>query len=151
MRLRRLSENCYLPADADLIPALLPAEAMDLSAHRGLVFRPHRAPLAFDPAKSQRPAAFLAVRKPRREDWEPFPAGRPLAESLTTLTLILPQPPIDELLTGGGAPIGTDDARPPESSVGRRAIGKMTSGLGKSFGALGKAIGSKKLGKIGDK
>ncbi len=151
MRLRRLAENCFLPADAELIPTLLPAEATDLTARRGIVFRPHRAPLAFDPAKPRRPAAFLAVRKPRREDWEPFPTGRLLADRLTTLTLVLPEPPIDELLTGGGSPVGTDDARPPQSGAGRRAVGKMSTGLGKGFGALGKAIGSKKLGKLGDK
>src|SRR5205823_10050001 len=58
---------------------------------------------------------------------------------------------IDEMLAGEGPPIGTDDARPPQTGVGRRAVGKMSVGLGKGLGALGKAIGSKSLGKLGDK
>src|SRR5262245_4565251 len=54
VRLRKLSESCYLPADADLVPALLPAEAVDLTAARGLVFLPGRDPLAFDAARPLR-------------------------------------------------------------------------------------------------
>lgn len=151
LRLRRLSENCYLPADADLVPALLPAEAVDLTARRGLVFLPNRSPLAFDPAQELNPAAFLSIAKPRREDWEPFPAGPTIAERLISITRLIPDPPLDELLSGGGPPIGADDARPPSSGAGRRAIGKMSAGLGKGLGAIGKAIGSKKLGDLGDK
>lgn len=151
VRLRRLSENCYLPADADLVPALLPAEAVDLTAKRGLIFRPNRPPLAFDPANPLRPAAFLAVKKPRREDWEPFPDGPKVADRLLAITLVLPEPPIDEMLAGEGPPIGADDARPPASGAGRRTLGKVSAGLGKGLGAIGKAIGSKKLGELGDK
>src|SRR5262245_8125760 len=65
-RLRRLSENLYLPIDADLIPALMPAEAVELTARRGLVFVPNRDALAFDATRPLRPAAFLAVPTPRR-------------------------------------------------------------------------------------
>jgi hypothetical protein len=151
VRLRRLSENCYLPADADLVPALHPAEAVDLTANRGLIFRPNRPPLAFDPANPHRPAVFLAVRKPRRDDWEPFPEGQKIADRLLAITRIIPDPPIDEMLAGDGPPVGTDDARPPASGAGRRALGKMSAGLGRGIGAIGKAIGSKKLGELGDK
>src|SRR5205823_483807 len=58
VRLRRLSENFYLPADADLVPALRPPEAVDLTAGRGLVVLPNRDPLAFDPARPHKPSAF---------------------------------------------------------------------------------------------
>jgi hypothetical protein len=150
-RLRRLSENCYLPADADLVPALLPAEAVDLTVTRGLVFRPNRPPLAFEPANPFRPAAFLMVKKPRLDDWEPFPEGPKIADRLLAITRIISDPPIDEMLAGDGPSVGTDDARPPASGVGRRALGKMSAGLGKGLGAIGKAIGSKKLGELGDK
>lgn len=151
VRLRRLSENCYLPADADLVPAISSAEAVDLTANRGLVFLPNRAPLAFDPHRPLKPAAFLAIPKPVRDEWEPFPDGPPLAERLLAITRILPEPPIDELLAGDGPPIGTDDARPPQTGIGKRALGTMSAGLGTGIGALGKAIGSKKLGTLGDK
>jgi MoxR-vWA-beta-propeller ternary system domain bpX3 len=85
IRLRRLSENCYLPADADLIPAIRPPEIVDLTSGRGLMYLPNRDPLAFDAAKPMSPAAFLAVLKPKRADWEPFPSGNPSADRLTTL------------------------------------------------------------------
>src|SRR5262249_42108481 len=39
-RLRRLSENLYLPVDADLVPALLPAQAVDPTARPRVVFLP---------------------------------------------------------------------------------------------------------------
>jgi tetratricopeptide (TPR) repeat protein len=151
IRLRRLSENCFAPADADLVPALLPAEAVDLTAKRGLVFRPNRPPLAFDPIRPMKPSAYLAIPKLRRVDWSSFPIGRSIADRLTTLTRAIPDPPIDEMLAGDGPPIGTDDARPPQTGVGRRTVGKMSTGLGKGIGALGKAIGSKTLGDLGER
>lgn len=150
IRLRRLSENCYLPADADLVPALLPAEAIDLTARRGLVCLPGRDPLAFDPGRPLPPAAFLAVPKPRRDDWEPFPAGRPPADRLTAITRVLPVPPLDDLL-GGGPPVGTEDARPPAVGPGRQALGRLAVGLGKGLGGIGQALGSKMLGNLGEK
>jgi tetratricopeptide (TPR) repeat protein len=151
VRLRRLSENAYLPADADLVPALWPAEVVDLTARRGLVFLPHQNPLAFDPARPLRPAAFLAVPKPARADWEPFPAGSPLAASLTAITRVLPEIDPEDLLSAGGPPVGTDEARPPRVGPGRAALGRASLGLGKGLGALGKALGSKKLGELGGK
>src|SRR5262245_46554809 len=82
IRLRRLCENGFLPVDADLSPAQLPAEAVDLTARRGLVFLPGRPPLAFDSARPLKPAAFLAVPTPKRDQWHPFPAGSPPADRL---------------------------------------------------------------------
>jgi tetratricopeptide (TPR) repeat protein len=144
VRLRRLSENCYLPADADLVPALRSPESVDLTAGRGLVFLPNREPLAFDPARPLKPAAFLAVTKPRRSDWEPFPVGHPSADRLTALVREVTVPP-DDLLTGEGPPVGTEDARPPQVRPGRRALGKLSAGLGKGIGAVGRALKSNKL------
>src|SRR5262245_24785017 len=139
-RLRRLSENCYLPVDADLVPALSRAEAVDLTARRGLVFLPARDPLAFDPGHPLRPAAFLAVAKPRRDDWEPFPVGNPPARTLTGITRVIDIPP-DDLIAGNGPSVGTDDARPPEVGPGRQALGRVSAGLGKGLKGLGKALG----------
>jgi tetratricopeptide (TPR) repeat protein len=150
VRLRRLSENCLLPVDAELVPALRSAEALDLTANRGLVFLPNREPLVFDTMSPLKPAAFLAVRKPRRDDWEPFPAGKLLADRLTALVREITIPP-DEMLEGGGPAIGTEDARPPQVGPGRRVAGRVSAGLGKGIGALGKAVGSSKLAKLGGK
>jgi tetratricopeptide (TPR) repeat protein len=151
VRLRRLSENCFLPVDADLVPALLPAEAVELTARRGLVFLPNRAPLAFDATRPLRPAAFLAVPRPRRDDWEPFPEGNPPADRLTAITRVLPEINPDDLLADTGPPVGTDDARPPQVGPGRAALGRASAGLGKGLGAIGKLFGSKKLGELGSK
>ena len=90
IRLRRLCENGFLPVDADLVPALTQAEAVDLTAARGLVFLPDRDPLAFDPSHPLRPAALLPIPKPRRHYWEPFPARPPPADQLTGLTRVPP-------------------------------------------------------------
>src|SRR5262249_18929519 len=149
-RLRRLSENCYLPIDADLVPALSRAEAVDLTARRGLAFLHGRDPLAFDPARPLKRAAFLAVARPRRDDWEPFPAGNPPAEMLTGVTRVIDIPP-DDLLAVSGPPVGAADARPPEVGPGRRALGRIAAGLGKGLKGLGKALGSDKLAKLGGK
>ncbi|HEX3147969.1 MAG TPA: tetratricopeptide repeat protein [Gemmataceae bacterium] len=150
IRLRRLSENCLLPTDADLVPALRPAEAVDLTAKNGLVFLPNREPLLFDATSPLKPAAFLAVRKPRRDDWEPFPVGNPPADRLTALVREITIPP-DEMLEADGPAIGTDDARPPQVGPGRRVAGHVSAGLGKGLGALGRALGSSKLARLGGK
>jgi tetratricopeptide (TPR) repeat protein len=150
VRLRRLSENGYLPADADLVPTLRPAEAVDLTSGRGLVFLPARDPVTFDAARPLRPAAFLAVPKPRRADWEPFPAGHPPADRLTSLVREITTPP-EELLMGDGPALGTEDPRPDQVNLGRRAVGRAAAGLGKGLGAIGKAVGSAKLGSLAGK
>ncbi|HKB05269.1 MAG TPA: tetratricopeptide repeat protein, partial [Gemmataceae bacterium] len=151
LRLRRLSENCFLPVDADLVPSLLPAEVVDLTSRRGLVFLPNRTPLAFDANKPFKPAAFLAVSKPRRDDWEPLPTGNPPAEQLTAITRVMPEINPDDLLECAGPPVGTDDARPPQVGLGRGALGRASAGLGKGLGAIGRLVGSKKLSELGGK
>src|SRR5947199_2838344 len=40
LRMRRLARNLYLPAAADLVPALQPAEAADFTRFRGLIILP---------------------------------------------------------------------------------------------------------------
>src|SRR5262245_31192986 len=150
IRLRRLCENGFLPVDADLSPALLPGEAVDLTARRGLVFLPGRQSLGFDSHRPLRPAAFLAVPTPRRDDWEPFPAGNPPAEQLTRITRELPETP-DQLLQNDGPPIGTDELRPPHVGPGRRTLGRLSAGLGNTLKGIGKAIGSSRLARLGGK
>jgi|SRR5262245_14066880 len=150
-RLRRLSENLYLPIDADLIPALMPAEAVELTARRGLVFVPNRDALAFDATRPLRPAAFLAVPTPRREHWEPFPAGDPPADRLTAITRIIPDITPDDLLQPGSHGIGTESPQAPQVGPGRRALGRASLGLGKGLSALGRLFGSKGLAGLGGK
>src|SRR5262245_34254588 len=82
--LRRLAGNLYLPADADLVPELQPAEADDLTRTRGLLILPGGSALAFDPARPLAPAAVIAPAEVRRAAWEPFPPRPARAERLQT-------------------------------------------------------------------
>src|SRR5262245_52039648 len=50
IRLRRLAGDLYVPADADLHPALLADEMVGLTQSQGLVALPGGAFLAFDPS-----------------------------------------------------------------------------------------------------
>src|SRR6185503_2647969 len=69
IRLRRLSENCFVPADADLVPALLPDELADLTRQLGLVFLPGDRCLGFQPDRPVAAVDLLQFAKLRRELW----------------------------------------------------------------------------------
>ncbi|HEY1189907.1 MAG TPA: hypothetical protein VGE74_19815, partial [Gemmata sp.] len=50
IRLRRLAGDLFVPADANLVPALFPDEALALTRARGLIVLPGGTVLGFDPA-----------------------------------------------------------------------------------------------------
>src|SRR5436305_421603 len=66
VRLRRLAGHLYLPADAELVPQLSPAEAADLTRDRGLLILPGDRALALGPGRSLAPAAVVAPPSVRR-------------------------------------------------------------------------------------
>ncbi|WP_439620514.1 hypothetical protein [Gemmata sp.] len=155
--LRRLMGDLLIPADAELVPALLPDEAAALTQARGLVVLPGGEVLAFDP-QPLRVTQWLRPVVVRRDDWQPFPP-RPLRPD--TLTVIeRPAPPaglMDAL--GAGAPddaepLGTgsgqgipDDARPPGANSamtrftasGKLAVGGFLAWVGRQLGSAGLA------------
>jgi tetratricopeptide (TPR) repeat protein len=149
LRLRRLADHLYLPADADLVPALLPEEAADMGRRRGLVFLPGGRVLEFDPAKPVPIAGLMGARELRRDAWQPLPEPEPLADRLTEITLQQPDIPPDDLLAPGGEGIGTEDPRPEDAGTPRRALGKTMIGMGKIAAWLGTKLGLKGLGALG--
>src|SRR5207244_1154914 len=77
IRLRGLSENLFVPADADLVPGLLPEEAAGLVRDRGLVFLPGSLVHGFHVDQSLSLASLLTVHRVPSRSWQSFPACRP--------------------------------------------------------------------------
>src|SRR5262245_25959913 len=78
LRLRALADNLFLPVDAELVPPLLPVEAVDFGRLRGIVFLPHGRALEFDPARPLPLSKLLKTDTLRREPWQPLPEPEPL-------------------------------------------------------------------------
>ncbi len=96
-RLCELTQDFYLPVDADLVPALLDDEAAGLVRNGGLVFLPGRRILAFD-----RGAAIdlvgLTKAEPRpRRAWAPLPEPSHHADRLVEIVFELPDVPPEAL------------------------------------------------------
>ncbi len=66
VRLCRLWGDLFAPADADLLPALLPDEAAALTRDRGLIVLPGGTVVAFDPAAPLPVTRWLAPARVRR-------------------------------------------------------------------------------------
>src|SRR5207249_951639 len=91
IRLRQLTENLFLPVDAELWPALLPDEAAGLVRRQGLVFLPGGRVLSFAPAQSLSLRSLLRPRRlVRGGGWRPLPEPAPLADRLQEIRLDLP-------------------------------------------------------------
>jgi tetratricopeptide (TPR) repeat protein len=149
IRLRRLSENCYLPVDADLVPALHPDEAVDLTRQRGLVFLPGEQCLAFQPDQPLSAIALIRLPTLKRGEWQPFPNSRGLADRLTTITRIVPEITPEDILGAGGEGIGEENPRPPKAGVLKTAAGKIAMGVGKGIAGAGIALGLGALARLG--
>jgi tetratricopeptide (TPR) repeat protein len=163
VRLRRLAGDLYVPADADLIPTLLPDEAASLTRDRGLVVLPAGPVLAFDPTASLPVGRWVAPAAVRRSAWEPLPTPPDRAGQLTAIER--PSPPGAALeilgsgrpdgavpLPGNGDPAGTDvpdDARPPAGSRAARAGAAAKLGAGKVLAWFGKLAGLPGLARLG--
>lgn len=150
VRLSKLADNLFLPVDADLLPALLPAEAADLVRRRGLVFLPDTV-LEFDPAQPLPLAAILTGGPLRRDAWQPLPQPQRLAEQLTEIVLEMPEPPLDDLLESGRAEIGTEDPAPEDTSLPQQIAGRAAFSAGTMLAWLGKTLCFKGLAATGMK
>jgi tetratricopeptide (TPR) repeat protein len=97
IRLRARTAAFYLPADADLVPALLDDEAEGLVRDWGLVFVPDGRALLFDRHAPVDFAQLLQAEPRPRRAWKSLPEPRRLAERLDQIVLDLPEPPADAL------------------------------------------------------
>ncbi|VTT96819.1 cyclic nucleotide-binding protein : Uncharacterized protein OS=Singulisphaera acidiphila (strain ATCC BAA-1392 / DSM 18658 / VKM B-2454 / MOB10) GN=Sinac_2117 PE=4 SV=1 [Gemmataceae bacterium] len=158
--LRRLTGDLYVPADAELMPALLPDEAAALTQARGLVVLPGGEVLAFDPT----PLAVTQWLRPvvvRRDDWHPFPPRPHRPDTLSAIERPAPPAGLMDVL-GAGAPddtepLGTgsgqgipEDARPADATS---ALTRFTASGKLAFGGflawVGRQLGSAGLAKLG--
>lgn len=154
VRLRRLAENLFVPADADLVPPLAPAEASDLTRRRGLVILPGCRALAFDPTKAIALWSLVAPGPTRRDDWQPFPPRPKRAERLVAIHY--DDPTASEAILQQGQPGDSppdaekaDALRPPNAPLKERVAGRAEMGFGKLLAWLGGTLGSKKLAEAG--
>jgi hypothetical protein len=166
VRLRQLAANLFLPADADLLPALFDDEAADLTRARGLLFLPGGASetgtrqretqegagclvLPFDPAHPLPPSRLLdASRLPDRQ-WRPLPPRPERNDRLDELVLDLPDDTPDAVLSAGGAGLGVEEPRPSAGGAVGGAVGRAQSGLGRALLWLGNALGWRGLASAG--
>lgn len=163
VRLRRLGGDLFVPADADLVPALLHDEIAGLTRDRGLVVLPGGTVLAFDPRAPLPVRRWVAPAAVRRDEWEPLPEPPGRAERLTTIERPSPPAAVVEVLNAGkpdgadplpgqGDPAGTDvpdDARPPTGSVAARAAAAAALGAAGALAWLGRMTGLPGLARLG--
>ncbi len=95
-RLRELAESLYVPVDADLVPSLLDDEAAGMVRDGGLVFLP-AGPLRFDRDEPVRLSTLLNIDSPKRRNWRPMPAPRPIADRIVVVSREIPETPPEEL------------------------------------------------------
>jgi tetratricopeptide (TPR) repeat protein len=87
IRLRALCEAFYVPADAELIPALLDDEASGLVRDWGLVFLPGGRALWFDRHAPVELSELLSIEPRPGRAWISLPEPRRLADRLTQIAL----------------------------------------------------------------
>ncbi len=149
IRLRCLSPDLFLPADADLLPPLLDDEAAALVRDRGLIFLPGGRILSYQPDQPLAMCALLAVAGVQRGEWASLPEPAPRAERLHEILLDRPEESPDELLAVGGDDIGTEPPLPDDASLPSTVRGKASLSLGKAFLKMGETFGWKGLSKFG--
>lgn len=149
VRLRGLAEDLFVPADAELVPALRDDEAAALVRRRGLVFLPGGRVLAFAPDRPLDPAALLAAPDVRREAWQPLPPRPPLPDRLREILLDRPDDTPDAVLESGGAGIGAEAPQPPGAAPPQELMGRAKLVAGRGLLGLGRALGIRRLAELG--
>ncbi len=149
IRLRALAADLFLPADAELVPALLPDEAAGLVRERGLIFLPGGRVLGYDAGTPLEIADLLAAPRRLARTWRSFPERPARAERLHNILLDLPDDTPDAVLQAGGAGIGVEAPRP--AAVGPLATAGAAAqlGLGKFLMGLGGLLRLKGLARLG--
>ena len=149
VRLRPLAANLFVPADAELVPALLDDEAEGLARDLGLVFLPGGRVLGFDPRAPLDGSALLTAAGRPRRSWRPLPSPAPLAERIGEIVIDWPEDNPEAVLDPGGAAIGTEESRPDDAGPAAKLAGNAALGAGKGMFWLGETLGLKGLARIG--
>jgi tetratricopeptide (TPR) repeat protein len=97
VRLRERAAAFYLPADADLVPALLDDEAAGMVRDWGLVFLPDCRVLLFDRHSPVDLTELLGAEPSPRRAWRSLPEPGRIADRLDQIVLDLPEQPADAL------------------------------------------------------
>lgn len=141
VRLRALAENLFLPVDADLIPPLLPDEAIGLTRSRGLVFLPGLRVLEF---AAEAPLTWSALLRPtnlQKPAWRDLPEPPTLADELIEVTSGTP-PTVSAILESGGQGVGTEaPTLDKPMGVGTRVLGTSLFAIGHITAWLGVKLG----------
>ncbi len=149
IRLRALARDLFIPADADLVPALLPDEALALVRQRGLVFLPGEQVLAFAPDQVLGAADLLAAPRLPRRPWRPLPPPPRRADRLHEVLLETPGLSVEGLLEAGGSGIGVEAPRPAGAGPAATAAGHTLAGVGRGLAWLGRHLGLDGLSRLG--
>ncbi len=146
VRLRKLTEGLYTPADAVLSPPLLEDEATGVVRDRGLVFLHGGRVLEFDREAAIDPSQLLqAVVHPRRA-WHRLPEPPEQAERLTQVVLDVPDENPDDIYREIRKQLNRSN--PQSSSSQRDEPGGDTSAGGQ--GGIGEEAGEKTEGGSGE-
>ncbi len=149
IRLRRLSGNLFVPADADLVPSLLDDELEALGRAKGLVFLPGGKVLGFAPDHPLALAALVTGPRCQRRPWASLPAAPALAARLQEISLELPLPPPEEILSAAGQDIGIEEPRPEDAGTPATLAGRAGLDMGRALVGLGNLLGLKGLAGMG--
>jgi tetratricopeptide (TPR) repeat protein len=140
MPLRSLAADLLIPADAELMPALLDDEASGLGRDQGLIFLPGNRVLAYAPRQPVLLSDLVKVGTVVRTSWQAFPEPRAWPARIQQILLEVPEPPAEELLEGGREDIGSEDPRPDEASLGAKVLGQGGMMAGKGMMSLGRLL-----------
>lgn len=149
IRLRAISPNLLVPADAELVPGLWDDEARGLVRDRGLVFLPGGRVLAFAPSEPLAITALVAPPPDCRREWESLPTPEALADRLHEIVLDLPPPSVEDILEAGGEDIASEEPRPSGGGMLDTLKGKAAISAGKGLMGLGVLFGLKGLADLG--
>jgi tetratricopeptide (TPR) repeat protein len=149
IRLRSLATNLFVPADAELIPPLLPDEAAALVRDRGLVFLPGGRVLGFDPARPLTAADLVSCPRRPARGWRPIPDRPNRPERLRQIRLEVRDETPDDILQAGAGGIGTETPRPSAGFPGAQVAGGAALGAGQGLMWLGRVLGLQGLARLG--
>jgi tetratricopeptide (TPR) repeat protein len=128
IRLRKLTEGLYLPADARLVPDLLDDEAAGVVRDRGLVFLHGGRVLEFDRRAAIEPSELLEARTRQGRPWCSLPEPDGPAERLEQIVLETPDPDPEDIYREMRNEMNRRNPRSGSSQHDEKSEGKAKAG-----------------------